>query len=209
MLLPLIGGLMVASLGSGRIISKIGRYRIFPISGSVLLIISFWLFSHITATTPRWELGVWMAVLGLGVGQIMPVLTLAVQNAVDRRDLGTATSSVVFFRTIGSSLGAAIFGAILTNRLVAHITQALPGPVGAQAASGLKHSAAHVSQLPPAVQHSVFNAFAMSFRDVFLVGIPFTIAALVISLALKESPLSNSTRAMAEGEGLEGPPNAG
>lgn len=205
MLLPLIGGLMVASLGSGRIISKIGRYRLFPISGSVLLIISFWLFSHITATTPRWELGVWMAVLGLGIGQIMPVLTLAVQNAVDRRDLGTATSSVVFFRTIGSSLGAAMFGAILTNRLVAHITQALPGPVGAQAASGLKHSAAQVRHLPPAVQHTVFNAFAASFRDVFLVGIPFTVAALMIALTLKESPLRTSTRAMAEGEGLEGP----
>ena len=204
MLLPLIGGLMTASLTSGRIISKIGRYRIFPISGSALLIVSFWLFSHITATTPRWELGIWMTILGLGIGQIMPVLTLAVQNAVDRRDLGTATSSVVFFRTIGSSLGAATFGAILTNRLVAHITQALPGPVGTQAASGLKRSAANVSHLPPAVRHTVFNAFAASFHDVFLVGIPFTVAALVIALALKESPLRTSTRAMAEGEGLEG-----
>jgi len=203
MLLPLIGGLMLASLSSGRIISKIGRYRLFPIIGCSFITVAFWLFSHITATTPRWELGIWMVILGMGIGQVMPVLTLAVQNSADRRDLGTATSSVVFFRTIGSSLGAAMFGAILTNRLVAHISQALPGSLGAQAAGGLKHSAASVKLLPPAVQHTVFKAFAQSFHDVFLVGIPFAVAALLIALALKETPLHSTAREMAEGEGLE------
>jgi EmrB/QacA subfamily drug resistance transporter len=202
MLLPLIGGLMTASLTSGRLISKIGKYRIFPIIGSTLLVFSFWLFSHITATTPRWEIGIWMVILGLGIGQIMPVLTLAVQNSVDRRDLGTATSSVVFFRTIGSSLGAAIFGAILTNRLTAHIMQAIPGAAGSHAAGELKQSAAHVKNLPPDVQHAVFNAFALSFHDVFLLGIPMAVAALIVALFLKESPLSNSAKSEAAGEGL-------
>lgn len=192
MLLPLIGGLMLASLGSGRIISKIGRYRIFPIIGTTLITFAFWLFSHITATTPRFELGLWMVVLGLGIGQVMPVLTLAVQNAVERKDLGTGTSSVVFFRTIGSALGAAMFGAILSNRLVAHISQTIPGGAGQQAAAGLKHSAASIKALPPAVQTKVLDAFAASFHDVFLIGIPFAVLALAIALALKEAPLRSS-----------------
>lgn len=193
MLLPLILGLMTASLTSGRLISKIDRYRIFPIIGTSLITFAFFLFSHITATTPRFELGVWMAILGLGIGQVMPVLTLAVQNAVERRDLGTATSSVVFFRTIGSALGAAVFGAILTNRLTAHILQAVPGSAGVAAAKGLKNSASGIKKLPPEVQHSVLNAFARSFHDVFVVGIPFAVAAFVIALLLKEAPLKTST----------------
>jgi EmrB/QacA subfamily drug resistance transporter len=192
MLLPLIGGLMIASLGSGRIISKIGRYRIFPIIGTTLITFAFWLFSHITATTPRFELGLWMVVLGLGIGQVMPVLTLAVQNAVERKDLGTGTSSVVFFRTIGSALGAAMFGAILSNRLVAHISQTIPGGAGEQAAAGLKHSAASIKALPPAAQAKVLDAFAASFHDVFLIGIPFAVLALAIALTLKEAPLRSS-----------------
>lgn len=205
MLLPLIVGLMLASMTSGRIISKIGRYRLFPIIGSTFIAVAFWLFSHITATTPRWELGAWMVILGMGIGQVMPVLTLAVQNAVDRRDLGTATSSVVFFRTIGSALGAAMFGAILANRLVAHITHVLPGAVGAQAAKGLQHSAASLSQLPAATQNLVLSAFAESFHDVFLIGIPFAVVALLIAFALKENPLGSSARQEAAGEGLEAP----
>lgn len=192
MLLPLIGGLMTASLTSGRLISKIGRYRIFPIIGTTLITFAFWLFSHITATTPRFELGVWMVILGLGIGQVMPVLTLAVQNAVERKDLGTGTSSVVFFRTIGSALGAAMFGAILLNRLVVHISQSIPGSAGLQAASGLKHSAASIKSLPPAAQAKVLDAFAASFHDVFLIGIPFAVLALAIALTLKEAPLRSS-----------------
>jgi EmrB/QacA subfamily drug resistance transporter len=202
MLLPLVVGLMTASITSGRIISKTGRYRIFPIVGSSLLIFSFWLFSHITADTNRVVLGIWMAILGAGVGQIMPVLTLAVQNGVDRKDLGTATSSVTFFRSIGSSLGAAVFGAILTNRLSYHLNQNIPG-AGRQIAHGLGSSASTIQHLPVQVQHSVFTSFAASFSDVFKVGIPFAVLALIVSLFLKESPLRASAREEAAGEGLE------
>jgi EmrB/QacA subfamily drug resistance transporter len=191
-LLPLIGGLMLASVSSGRIISKIGRYRIFPIIGTTLITFAFWLFSHITATTPRWELGIWMAILGLGIGQVMPVLTLAVQNAVERKDLGTGTSSVVFFRTIGSALGAAMFGAILGNRLVAHIVQTVPGAAGIHAAAGLKNSAQSIKSLSPDIQHKILAAYAHSFHDVFLIGVPFAIVALVVALQLKEAPLRTS-----------------
>lgn len=203
MLLPLVAGLMAASLTSGRLISKFGRYRKFPVVGTAVVVLAFWLFSHITIDTSRALLGVWMAVLGAGIGMVMPVLTLAVQNAVERKDLGTATSSVTFFRSIGSSLGAAIFGAILTNRLAHHIMDDVGGSQGVAAAKGLSKSAASLQTLSPDTLHKVLTAFASSFHDVFLVGIPFAILAFVVALQLKETPLRSSSKEEAAGEGLE------
>ena len=189
MMLPLVAGMMTASLTSGRLISKYGKYRLFPIIGSAAIILAFWLFSHVTVDTNRAVFGLWMLILGLGIGQIMPVLTLAVQNAVERKDLGTATSSVVFFRSIGSTLGAAIFGTILTNRLTHHVSEAIPGDGGSQIAEGLQKSAASLAHLPSELKDAVLNAFALSFHDVFLLAIPFAIAAFVVALFLKETPL--------------------
>lgn len=203
MLLPLVAGLMAASVTSGRLISKFGSYRKFPIMGTAIVTVAFWLFSHISVDTNRVVLGLWMAVLGIGIGMVMPVLTLAVQNAVDRKDLGTATSSVVFFRTIGSALGAAIFGAILLNRLTHHIIESIGGAAGAEAAKGISRSAASLQSLPPDVAHKVLTAFATSFHDVFLFGIPFALAAFIVSLFLKDSPLQGPAKAEAEAEGME------
>lgn len=203
MLLPLVVGMMGASLTSGRLISKFGHYRPFPIFGTAMLTFSFWLFSHIALDTSRVWLGVWMFLLGLGVGSVMPVLTLAVQNAVDRRQLGTATSSVVFFRSIGSSLGAAVFGTVLANRLALHITQAIPGQSGTDIAEGLRRNVAGLGKLPAETVHTVLTAFSHSFHDVFLFGIPFALAAFVTALFLKESPLRSSAESEAQGEGLE------
>ncbi len=202
MLLPLVAGLMTASVTSGRIISKTGRYRMFPIAGTAILSLAFYLFSHIAVDTSRVLLGVWMVVLGVGIGMIMPVLTLAVQNAVQRKDLGTATSSVVFFRTIGSALGAAVFGAILTNRLAHHIMENVGGPQGAAVARGLSRSAASLHHLPTDIVHKILTAFASSFHDVFLFGIPFAVAAFVVALLLREAPLQGSPSEEAKGEGL-------
>jgi EmrB/QacA subfamily drug resistance transporter len=203
MLLPLVAGLMVASVTSGRLISKSGKYRLFPIVGTAIVTLAFFLFSHIAVDTNRVLLSTWMVTLGLGIGMVMPVLTLAVQNAVERKDLGTATSSVTFFRSIGSSLGAAIFGAILTNRLAHHISENIGGVAGASAAKGLSSSAATLKTLPPDILHKVLTAFASSFHDVFLFGIPFAAAAFVVALFLRESPLKASTKDEAAGEGLE------
>ena len=198
MLLPLVSGVMAGSLTSGRLISKLGRYRKFPIIGTFLLIISFWLFSHIALATSRVVLGGWMIVLGVGVGMVMPVLTLAVQNGVDRKDLGTATSAVTFFRSIGASLGTAFFGAILTNRLSYHLHSDLPGGAGSGVAKGLGSSASALHSLPPTELHTVLTAFAQSFGDVFLLGIPFAAVAFIVTFFLKEAPLSTSTREKAE-----------
>jgi MFS family permease len=132
-----------------------------------------------------------MAVLGLGLGMVMPVMTLAVQNAVERRHLGTGTSSVTFFRSIGASLGAAIFGSILGNRLAHHLLASF-GPQGKQIADGLQHSASSLKQLPPSSVHQALTAFAQSFHDVFLYALPFAIVAFLIALSLKEAPLRSS-----------------
>lgn len=197
-LLPLVVGVMAASLTSGRLISKFGKYRKFPIIGTLLVTFSFFLFSHIGVATNRIALAVWMLILGVGIGLVMPVLTLAVQNAVERKDLGTATSSVVFFRSIGSSLGAAIFGAILTNRLAEHLSKALPGNAGAQAAKNLQSSAASLHSASPQLVQTILTAFARSFHDVFLIAIPFAVAAFLMTLLLKETPLQTSTSGSAE-----------
>lgn len=200
MLLPLVIGVMGGSLTSGRLISKLGRYKMFPVIGTLLLMISFWLFSHIAVATNRVLIGGWMVVLGIGVGMVMPVMTLAVQNGVERKDLGTATSSVTFFRSIGASLGTAFFGAILTNRLTYHLQHSLPGASGSSVAKGLGSSASGLHQLPPAQLHAVLTAFAQSFADVFLIGIPFAVAAFIVTFFLKEAPLSTSTREQAEAD---------
>jgi EmrB/QacA subfamily drug resistance transporter len=203
MLMPLILGVVTASLTAGRLTSKLGRYRMFPIIGSILFIISLWLFSHIGVNTSRLVLGVWMVLLGIGVGQIMPILTLAVQNAVERKDLGTATSSVVFFRSIGSALGAAVFGAVLINRLTHYVLQSLPVSAGKQVVAGIKQSLTGTAGLPHADTTVILASFAHAFRDVFMVGLPLAVATLIVALFLKEAPLKTSTKEIAEGQGLE------
>lgn len=199
LLIPLVGGIMSASIISGQLISAKGRYRIFPIIGAVLATFGLWLFSHVSLHTSQLVLSIWMVVLGLGIGMFMQVLTLAVQNSVDRRDLGTATSVVTFFRGIGSSFGAALFGAILTNRLAHYLQQTLP-------ASAIKHgvsasslnssaSSAQIHQLPPVVSQAIFESFVRAFQDLFLWAIPFGIIILLMSLFLRETPLRTSNNA--------------
>ena len=196
LLLPLVLGLMTASIISGRLISARGRYRIFPIIGAVVATFGLWLFSHVSLTTSQLMLSVWMVILGAGIGMFMQVLTLAVQNSIDRRDMGTATSVVTFFRGMGSSFGAAIFGAILVNRLTYYLHQYLPASAanhGVNAASlNASASAAQLHALPPQVSQAIFEAFVKSFQDLFLWAIPFGVVIFIVSLFLRETPLRTS-----------------
>jgi EmrB/QacA subfamily drug resistance transporter len=189
--IPLVAGLLVASITSGRLITKFGRYKPFPIFGTLMLMLGMWLFSHVTLTTSAFTLSVWMIVIGIGLGSFMQVATLAVQNSVERSQLGTATSSTTFFRTIGSSLGGAIFGTILISRLTHHLTQTLPAATASHISTNniLSGGTSQIAHLPAAAQHDIFLAFVRSFHDMFLIGIPFAAAAFVIALFLRESPL--------------------
>jgi MFS family permease len=205
LMLPLIAGMLVSMTTSGRLMSKIGKYRAFPIFGTAITTFGIWLFSHLALTTSQVTISFWMVMLGLGIGSYFQVMTLAVQNSVDRTDMGAATSVVTFFRSMGASFGTAIFGAILTARLTHYLFIYLP-----QSAAGhintkrLQQSTAGLKHLPPAITHDVLEAFAHAFHDVFLFSIPFAIVTFLVSFLLRETPLKTSTKERAEGEAFEG-----
>src|SRR5207237_9400802 len=135
-LLPLMAGLLVAAIASGRIISRIGRYKIFPIAGTIVLVIGMFLLSRLGVGTAPWLASLYMLVVGVGIGLVMQVLVLVVQNDVAPRDIGVATSTATFFRSVGGSFGVAIFGTIFATRLADQLAQ-FPQSVTARLGSGL------------------------------------------------------------------------
>jgi EmrB/QacA subfamily drug resistance transporter len=202
LLLPLVAGMLISLITTGRLITKYGHYRPFPILGTLVTALGMWLFSHLTLQTTQLELSVWMITLGLGIGMFMQVMTLAVQNAVDHSEIGVATSSATFFRSMGSSLGGAIFGAILTNRLAFHLKQLLPSASAASAksvaglAASIQNGVSYVviRQMRPTISHAILKAFVLSFHDMFLLGIPFIVLAFVAALFLRETPLRTTVK---------------
>lgn len=193
LMLPLVLGLLLASIISGRLISRIGRYKMFPIIGTLLLSLGLWLFSHLTLTTSEVVLGSWMFIVGAGLGSFMQVMTLAIQNSVDRLEMGTATSSATFFRSLGSSFGGAIFGSILISRLAKHLTELSVQSTGAAKINiSSIQSGAGLQNLPPGVAHNVLEAFVRSFHDMFLLAIPFALLAFIVALFLRETPLRST-----------------
>lgn len=192
LMIPLVAGLLTASIISGRLISKFGKYKPFPIFGTLMLAFGMWLFSHVSLTTSNWTLSAWMVVLGLGLGSFMQVATLAVQNSVKRKELGTATSSTTFFRTMGSSLGGAIFGTILISRLTQHLAPVLSKMPNVSVESITEGGTAQLQNLPAYLQSDILTAYVNSFQDMFLIGIPFALAAFVVALFLREAPLRSS-----------------
>jgi EmrB/QacA subfamily drug resistance transporter len=192
LMLPLVVGMLIASVTSGQLTSKLGRYKIFPIIGTLVLALGFWLFSHLSLTTSEWVLGAWMLVVGLGIGMFVQIMTLAIQNAVERSEMGVATSTSTFFRSLGSSFGGAIFGAIFVNRLSAHLTQEFPGVSTDKINIHNVQGGAPVHDLPPETAHRTLEAFVSSFHDMFLIAVLVALIAFVVALFLKEIPLRDS-----------------
>lgn len=190
-LIPLMFGLIIGSVGSGRLISKLGRYKVYPVVGTAVMTFGLYLLSRWDADTSRFVQAVYMAVLGLGVGLVMQVLVLAVQNSVEHRDLGTATSASSFFRSMGGAFGVAVFGAILTSRLTANLAK-LPAADGRIDADAVQSGPGAIEALPAEVRHDVVDAFARSLHVVFLWGTPLAAVAFVVVLFLKEIPLRDS-----------------
>ncbi|HEY7074182.1 MAG TPA: MFS transporter [Solirubrobacteraceae bacterium] len=195
-LTPMMGGVLVTSIVSGNIISRTGRYRRFPIAGTALMTIAMLLLTRLGTTTPGWVAALYMVVLGLGLGMVMQVLVLAVQNAVDYRFLGVATSGSTLFRQVGGSIGVALFGAIFTNRLAAELAERLPrgAHVPAQANPAVVH------QLPAAIKGPYIAAFSDALQPVFVVAAGISFCAFLLSWGLREVPLRGQT-ASAEGLG--------
>ena len=191
-LLPLIIGMLTVSIASGQYISRTGRYRIFPIVGTALITVGLLMLSQMGIQTTWPMAALYMLVLGMGLGAVMQVLVLIVQNAVPYSELGVATSGATFFRSIGGSFGAAIFGAIFANVLVGNLVRHLGH---AKLPSGLSSSnvtPAILDQLPAAVHHGLAAAYAESIQTVFLIAAPIAFLAFLASWLIPELELRRS-----------------
>ena len=189
LMLPMMGGIVGASVVCGQLISKTGRYKVYPILGGALSAVGMWLLSRLEVDTPRLHYSIWMAVLGAGIGMVMPVLVLAVQNSVRPADLGTATSANNYFRQIGGSVGAAIFGTLFANRLADELADRLPahGGTGVPDAESLTPQIVHA--MPAALRDDYIGAYAQAMPRIFLYLVPVLVLGLLIAFFLKEKPL--------------------
>ncbi|MFI1538539.1 MFS transporter [Streptomyces anandii] len=189
LMLPMMGGVVGASIVSGQLISHTGRYRIHPILGGALAAIGMWLLSRLQTDTPRLHYSLWMAVLGAGIGLVMPVLVLAVQNSVRPADLGTATSANNYFRQIGGSVGAAVFGTLFAGRLTDALQKRIPTRAGAALPDPESITPQAVHALPPDLRDAYVRAYADAMPRIFLYLVPVLVLGLIIAFFLKEKPL--------------------
>jgi EmrB/QacA subfamily drug resistance transporter len=198
-MLPLVLGLLATAIASGNYVSRTGRYRMFPIAGSIATGLGLYLFSTMDADTPFWLEAVFMLVLGAGIGLMMQILTLIVQNTVSFEYLGAATSGVSFFRTLGGSFGASIFGTLYANQLADRLPAAVmaAGLTDPQAAGDPQ--ALHA--LPAAQQVPIIAAYAETFQYVFLGAVPFAVLALVIALMMPQVAMRDVSAELDSGPG--------
>lgn len=209
-MLPMVLGLLVMSIGSGQLISRWGRYKVFPIVGTALTAIALFLLSTLTENTSTTLLNLYFLLLGLGLGGVLQVLILAVQNAVPYEDLGAATAGSTFFRQIGGSFGTAVFGAIFANRLAVNMAEALRG---LRLPPGFDPSAAEgdpeaLKRLPAHIYQAIIHAYSESISTVFLVAAPIALVAFILAWFIKESPLRDSVSRQDPGEGYGAAPTA-
>jgi len=206
-LLPMVGGLLIRSIASGQLIARTGRYRIYPIIGTALLVVALLLLSRLDEHTSTGQLSLDFFVLGFALGLILQVLVIAVQNSADFQDLGAATSGVTFFRSIGGSFGVSVFGAIFSNRLATELAAALRGvtlPKGFSVATAQANPEV-LKSLPAAIRVGVLHAYSLALHPVFLWAIPLAVIAFVLSWFLREVPL-RATSSAGIGEGLGAAP---
>jgi EmrB/QacA subfamily drug resistance transporter len=188
-LLPLMAGLLVVSIASGRIISKTGKYRLFPIAGTALITLGMYLLSLMGVASSTLQDAVYMLVLGMGIGGVMQVLVIIVQNSVPHSELGVATSGATFFRSIGGSFGTAIFGAIFANVLVGNLARHLHGVSLPHGFSSADATPALLSHLPAAVHAGFVAGYAESIQTVFLVAVPIAALAFLATWLIPQVEL--------------------
>lgn len=207
LMLPMMAGLMGTSIYSGIRISKTGKYKAYPILGAALTMAAMLWMTTLAASTPIWVICLELFVFGAGLGLIMQVTVLVVQNSVPADQIGTATSTNNYFREVGAAMGVAVFGAIFTNRLSESLTNAFTGAgasadQAAQSTSTLDPQA--LSQLPQQLRDAIVNAYADSLAPVFWYLLPFIAAALLLAITLKQIPLSDTAGMVARGEAVGG-----
>ena len=213
--LPMVAGLLIASVFSGSVVSRTGRYRLFPIAGTLVMGVGLYLMSLMDPSTGAVLESLYMFVLGTGIGLSMQVLIIAVQNTVDYADLGTATSGVTFFRTLGSSFGTAVFGTIYVNALGPNLRDGVAeaARTGAADPSAIGRAATSpegVHGLPPQASAPIVGAYADTIQTVFLWTVPVAAVGFLVALFLKQVQLRDSARAGSTdmGEGFASPHGA-
>jgi len=191
LLTPMMAGVLVTSIASGQLISRLGRYKPFPVAGTALMTVAMLLLSTLAVSMPTWQAELYLLVLGLGLGMTMQVLVLAAQNAVPYELLGVATSGSTLSRQVGGSIGVSLFGAIFANRLAAELADALPPGVTPPTAV----SPELVGRLPEAVREPYLEAFVDALAPVFLVAALVSLIAFALTWLLREVPLRKSVAA--------------
>jgi MFS family permease len=199
LILPLMVGLLITSIGSGQLISRFGRYKPFPVAGTAIMAVGLVLLSRLQVDTSTMVTGAYMLVLGLGLGLVIQVLVLAAQNAVDYKYLGVASSGSTLFRQIGGSIGVAVFGAIFANQLASNLVGKLPPGAHVPAAAA---NPAVVKRLPPAVHDAFVTAITDALTMVFLVAGGIAVVAFLLIWLLPELPLKTTAQAPDVGDGL-------
>ncbi len=192
-MVPMVLGIFTTSIGAGQLMTRTGRYKVFPILGAAIVIGALFMLSQLDAGSPYWFAGLSMYVMGTGLGFTMQVLITVVQNSVDRSDMGVATSSVAFFRQMGGSFGTALFGAILSSRLAIYMADALQGLPRGQVPANVSNATNNVQaikSLPEPVHGLVTGAFSHALHDTFLSAVPLVAVALAVAFFLKEVPLT-------------------
>jgi EmrB/QacA subfamily drug resistance transporter len=205
-LIPVMAGLLTTSILSGQLISRTGRYKVFPIVGTALTVIAMLLLSTLDAGTSTLTASAYMLLLGFGLGLIMQVLVLAAQNSVPYEDLGVATSGATLFRSIGGSLGTAILGAVFANRLSHELSSALSAAgrqTSALEAGSIDPSA--LRRLPPAVHDAYIGAFTNALSTVFLAAAAFSVLAFVLAWFIREQPLRKTVSTRGVGDAFAAP----
>jgi EmrB/QacA subfamily drug resistance transporter len=185
---PLMGGIVLSSIVSGRLITRTGRYKRYPVAGTLLIALALALLSTMDASTSRPAAATFMAVLGIGLGMVMQNLILVAQNDVPAADLGVATATVNFTRSLGGSIGTAVFGAIMAAGLTARLAGVTATGLDLDPAA-LQGSPQTILALEPQVREVVVDAFAGAVSTVFLAGVPLALLAFVIMLLIPERPL--------------------
>ncbi|MFW3462443.1 DHA2 family efflux MFS transporter permease subunit [Streptomyces sp. 058-1L] len=196
-MLPMVFGMLLTSTGSGQIVSRTGRWKVFPLAGTALTAAGLLLLHRLDESSSTWQMSASFFVFGAGLGLVMQVLVLVVQNAVSYQDLGVATSGATFFRSIGASFGVAIFGTVFTNRLIGQLDSALAGrslPPGVDA-ERLAADPRSIQMLPADLRPSILSAYSTSITDVFLYAAPVVLVAFVLAWFLREDKLRGSVTA--------------
>ncbi|SEP83946.1 MDR family MFS transporter [Arthrobacter sp. OV608] len=194
LMIPMMGALLVASVGSGQLVSRTGRYKWMPIAGSLLVAVALVLLSTLKPGQPLWEICAYLAVMGLGLGLSMQILVLVVQNSFALREVGTATASNNFFRQIGATLGSAVVGSLFASRLAELLTERMPASASGGNARGGSNSLtpALVNQLPAEIRELIISSYNDALTPIFIWMVPLALIAAVVLLFVKEKPLATA-----------------